>query len=80
MVYEIQQKLFVCGHCIGHIPDIFTSLYHTGYLYMLDVTSGPYSTLPTLEDSGPLPTRGGFKFGTQIINTVYVCMCMFVRG
>ena len=45
---------------------------------MLGVTSGPYSTLPTLEDSGPLPTRGGFKFGTQTIDAVYVCMYVYV--
>ena len=42
---------------------------------MVDVTSVSYSTLLRGNDSmsGPISTVSGFKFGTDTINSVYVC-------
>ena len=42
---------------------------------MVDVTSVSYSTLPRSDNamSGSISTSGNFKFGTDTINSVYVC-------
>ena len=46
-----------------------------GYLALVDVTSASYSTLPRRDNamSGSISTGGDFKFGTDTINSVYVC-------
>ena len=46
-----------------------------GQLAKVKVTSVSYFTLPRGDDamSGPISTGGGFKFGTDTIDSVYVC-------